>query len=143
MYIVVDTHVIISGLKYSASYTSQIIQAWHEERITIAVSSPILQELRAVLDYAYVAQRYHLTNDEKDMLVADIRLRAHYISQPPEVHVCRDPNDDMWFACAVAANAQYIVSKDKEILAIGEYQGIQTVKPGYFVEQVLKERQIA
>lgn len=26
-----------------------------------------------------------------------------------------------------------------DILAIGEYEGIKTVKPGYFVEQVLKK----
>jgi hypothetical protein len=35
------------------------------------------------------------------------------------------------------------VSKDKHILDIGNYQGINTVKPGYFVEQVLKARKAA
>lgn len=37
--------------------------------------------------------------------------------------MCRDPDDDKLFACAKAARADYIVSDDKDVLAVASYEG--------------------
>jgi predicted nucleic acid-binding protein len=47
---------------------------------------------------------------------------------------CRDPNDDKFFACVVAGNADYIVSEDEDILAIAEYEGVHTVRTAAFLK---------
>jgi predicted nucleic acid-binding protein len=47
--------------------------------------------------------------------------------------VVRDPNDDMIVACAVAAGADYIVTRDKDLLALGEYDGIAMIKREAFL----------
>ncbi|MHB8629027.1 MAG: putative toxin-antitoxin system toxin component, PIN family [Aggregatilineales bacterium] len=127
----------MSGATVSPSYTGQIIKAWYDDQIEIAVSDPTLRELRKVLDYPYAERRYHWTAEQKDAFVADVRLGAELTATVPEVDVCKDEDDNMWFACAEAAKAHYIVSKDEDILDVGEYKGIKTVKPGYFVWQVL------
>lgn len=41
--------------------------------------------------------------------------------------VSRDPNDDMFLATALAAGAEYLVSQDKDLLDLGEYQGTRIV----------------
>ena len=41
--------------------------------------------------------------------------------------VLRDPDDDHVLACALAANADLIVSGDGDLLALKEYQGISIV----------------
>ena len=41
--------------------------------------------------------------------------------------ICRDPKDDMLFECAVLANAELIVSGDKDVLQVGEYKGIRAI----------------
>lgn len=35
----------------------------------------------------------------------------------------------MILACAVAAHADYLVSRDKDLLVIGEYEGIEILGP--------------
>ena len=48
---------------------------------------------------------------------------------PPIAGVVRDPNDDMVIACALKAGANYIVTRDKDLLSLGAYEGIQIVTP--------------
>jgi predicted nucleic acid-binding protein len=47
--------------------------------------------------------------------------------------VCRDRDDDKFFACAIAGNADYIVSEDDDILAIAEYDGMRTIRARGFI----------
>ncbi len=65
--------------------------------------------------------------------VMDALAGAEMIADPPEISVCRDADDDVFFACAVAGHADYIVSEDEDILAIGEYEGVRTVRAAAFV----------
>lgn len=49
--------------------------------------------------------------------------------------VCRDPNDDMVLECAALAHADVIVSGDKDLLAVGEYQRIRILTPRAFLDE--------
>jgi predicted nucleic acid-binding protein len=53
------------------------------------------------------------------------------------MRVVRDPNDDAILATAIAARADYLVSRDKDLLSLGEYDGIKIVSPEAFL-QVLR-----
>ena len=43
-----------------------------------------------------------------------------------------DPDDDKILECAVAGNADYIVSGDSHLLDIEEYRGVEIVSPDEF-----------
>lgn len=48
-----------------------------------------------------------------------------------------DVDDDQVLACALAANAELIVSGDKHLLSLGsQYQGIQIVTPAQAAELI-------
>jgi predicted nucleic acid-binding protein len=47
--------------------------------------------------------------------------------------VCRDADDDKFFWCAAAASADYIVSEDRDILAVEEYEGSRTISAADFL----------
>jgi predicted nucleic acid-binding protein len=49
-----------------------------------------------------------------------------------------DPSDDKFLEAAVAGNASYVISGDKHLLKLSEYQGIQILKPRDFVQMYLK-----
>ena len=142
MLIVPDTHVLISGAALRPSYTGQIIRAWREKRLGVVTSELILIELRRVLNYPEVIAIHGWSDPERTAFVADVRAGAVMVSGATAVNICADPKDNKFFACALEARAAYIVSKDRHLLDVGVYQGIQTVKPGYFVNQVLKAGQI-
>lgn len=46
--------------------------------------------------------------------------------------VCRDPEDMPVLGTALAAQATLLITVDKDLLAIGAFQGIAIVKPGEF-----------
>ena len=48
----------------------------------------------------------------------------------------RDPKDDPYLAAALAAKAQFIVTYDKDLLAMGKPFGIEVLKPGAFLRKV-------
>jgi putative PIN family toxin of toxin-antitoxin system len=59
---------------------------------------------------------------------------AEVVENIPPIRVCRDQADDKFFACAVAGNADYIVSEDEDILAIAEYEGVKTIRAAAFLK---------
>ena len=140
MRIVIDTHVIFSGASFSSSYTGQIMQSWLKQReIEVAISPLILIELRRVIHYPFVMNRYHWTERQNELFLRTLCRKGVIVEAKTVISISKDKDDNMWFACAEAANAEYIVSKNDDILDVGEYKGIKTVKPGYFVEQVLPQ----
>jgi hypothetical protein len=53
---------------------------------------------------------------------------------PAITPVCRDPNDDHVLAAALAADADYIVTGDADLLALRTYQNIQIVTVRGFLD---------
>ena len=74
----------------------------------------------------------------------ELREAAVLVAGTTDVQVSRDPDDDKLFACAIEAEADFIVSMDKkDVLSVGEYQGIQTIHPTDFVRDILEEKKAA
>lgn len=58
----------------------------------------------------------------------------------PTLHVVADdPDDDKFLDCAVAAQAEIIVSGDEHLLSLGSFQGIQILTPAAFVVLLSQE----
>jgi predicted nucleic acid-binding protein len=45
----------------------------------------------------------------------------------------RDPNDDVILACAVAAEASHVATRDHNLLSLGAYENIAMVTPEAFL----------
>jgi len=55
------------------------------------------------------------------------------LSDLPEVRVVRDPNDDMILASAIAADADYLVTRDRDLLTLIRHEGIAVISPEAFI----------
>lgn len=70
-------------------------------------------------------------------------LVAHgeVVDAPPTLseQVCRDPDDDKFLACALAAAAPMAISGDRALLDTS-WRGIEVVTPRAFVDQHLVKR---
>ena len=64
---------------------------------------------------------------------------ATLVTDVPEVQIVRDQSDDMIVACALAAKADYIVTRDKDLLSIGRYRTVTMIAPEAFLH-VLRAR---
>ena len=56
-----------------------------------------------------------------------------------EVDVCRDPDDNKFVACAVDAQAIFVVSGDKDLLAVEHYDEVEIVTAKDFYERYISQ----
>lgn len=71
----------------------------------------------------------------KDEFLSELIACARLVLpvQKAEV-VFADPADDKFLECAVASNADYIVSGDHHLLNVREYEGFRIIKASKFLE---------
>lgn len=136
--VVLDSVVAVSSF-LTAGLTAELVLLC-EEKVDLYTAEKILQEIRYVLlAKPHIRNRYDYTATEVDVFVAYLQENSTIIEQLPEISVIeRDPKDDMIIACAVAASANYIVSRDRDLLDLGNYQHIQIVTPEDFMPTLRK-----
>jgi putative PIN family toxin of toxin-antitoxin system len=131
--IVLDTNVFVSGVFFSGP-PYQILKAWKDQKLQIVISLEILDE------YYRIGEELSVQFPETDLnpAIELVATKAELI-EGAMLHeaVCDDPDDDKFFACAIAGNADLIISGDKHLLKMSGYQGIKVVKPRQFVDEYL------
>ena len=70
--------------------------------------------------------------------------KSIFVTPITQLHIVKDdPNDDKFIEAAIEGHAELIVSQDKHLLKIKEYQNIKIVNPDEFlrlIEQQEKSR---
>jgi putative PIN family toxin of toxin-antitoxin system len=134
MRIVLDTNVFISGIFFTGP-PYEILKAWRDGRVQLLVSPSILDEYRRI--GGELALKFQGV-DLKAILDL-LTVQAEIVLAPSLPPVIRnDPTDDKFLEAAVAGNASHIISGDKHLLTLSEFQGIQILKPKGFVQRYLK-----
>ena len=132
---VLDTNVLVSGLLTGGGPPRQIVDAWLEGRFALVTSLYQAGELNHVLAYPRIASRLRLEETEREMILAALLSEAEVVPGRLQLPgVTRDPKDDAVVACAQEGGADYIVSGDRDLLVLQEYEGIRVVTPRQFVE---------
>ncbi len=132
---VLDTNVLVSGLIGEQGPPRQLIDAWLERRYTLVSSLYQAQELNHVLSYPRIARRLRLEATELDLILAALLSEAEITPGHLQLPgVTRDPKDDPLVACALEGKADYLASGDRDLLDLGEYEGIRIVSPHQLME---------
>jgi len=122
--VVLDTNVLVSGLAYPGSVPGRIVSAWRNGGIEVVLSRCILDELSRVLPRL---SRITLTTTEIRDLLDSLMFIADIVEPVAAVdEYLRDPADQPVLATWKAANAQYLISGDKDLLAVASSYPIVT-----------------
>jgi len=97
------------------------------DRYTLILSPEIIVEVLDVLHRSGLRRRFPQIDQVAVERALAIIEKAEVVEPTQRLSVCRDPADDKFFECAVAASAQYIVTEDQDILAVGEYRGAKPI----------------
>lgn len=129
MRLVLDINIAVSGLLWSGP-ASRLIEAAAERRIEVFVTTRLLEQLRSVLAREKFRQRLLLKQTTIDRTAARFRAIVTVV-EPFDIGapVVRDRDDLAILECAVAANADMIVSGDDDLLVLQEFRNIPIVKP--------------
>jgi len=69
---------------------------------------------------------FKFTEDRIHAVVYDLRRIAESVEISGELNVVQDdPDDDMFVECAIIGKAAFIISDDRHLRSLGEYQGIR------------------
>ncbi len=133
--IVVDASVLIRYLiKPSAAVRHLIEELWLNDDVVMVSSPELVAELEDVLTRDYI--RALIRPQERKALLNAIQIKAEILSPLGKVpSYTRDPKDDKFIACAVAGQASYVITVDKDILVLEKLGDLRMVTPYDFVER--------
>jgi uncharacterized protein len=118
--VVLDTNVLVSGLVYPASTPGRIIAAWQARSLGIVLSRHIIDEMVRVLP-----KLSH--NKRSEAEIRDLADSFWFLcdviepddTQDPDL---RDPKDQAVLATLTTSGADYLITGDKDLLALaGKY----------------------
>lgn len=98
----------------------------------MAVSQEILDEYRRVGE---ILAEERTTIDLNPILNFVIEHAKVYKPVKLKEPVCEDPDDDKFFACALASGSKIIINGHKHLLKVSGYEGIEVLKPHEFVDR--------
>lgn len=122
--VVLDTNVLVSGLAYPGSVPGRIVDRWRQAGLEVVLSHYILDELVRVLPRL---PRVQLAPTEIRDLVDSLMFMADLVEpDPAHDNALRDPNDQPILATFRSAKALYLVTGDKDLLALADTYPIVT-----------------
>lgn len=129
MKVVLDTNVFVSGVFFRGP-PYRILMAWRDGKLELVISSDILDEYSRIA--TILAEQFPHVNLQE--ILEFVEKEADFYDAPAlSEHVCDDPDDDKFLACALASETEIIVSGDKHLLRVSGYRDIEVLKPKAFV----------
>lgn len=129
--VVLDTNVLVSGVAYPLSIPGKILMAWRGGNLDIVLSHFILDEMARVLPRL---KRVGLNAAEIRDLTDSFMLMAEVVAPvASQDRKLRDDTDQQVLGTLCAAEADYLITGDKDLLALADRYPIVT--PAVFWER--------
>ncbi len=148
--VVYDCMIFLQGAARPNGPAAACLDLAQEGRVLLHLSAALLLEIRDVLTRPKIQRKYPvLTEDFVEVFLEKLLSRAVYFAEVPCVfHYERDPKDEPYLNLAIAVNAQYIVSRDRDLLDLmdaaradgrefrGRFPALAVVDPVSFLNRV-------
>lgn len=136
--VVIDTNIFVSGVLVEGGNPSIVLKAWKRaQKYQLFITEEIIQEILKVM---------HRLNVNADIIVDwDKAMRKNAISVAPTRKIeaiKEDPSDNKFLECAIEAQADYIVTGDKHLKRLNEFQGIKIVDARKFLDILARHKEL-
>jgi putative PIN family toxin of toxin-antitoxin system len=117
-FVVCDCMIFLQAVANENGPAAAVLRLLDQDAISLFVSEPILEEVRDVLSRAEVrARNKGITDARMYALLARLAEKAIAIKNvPEEFHYERDPDDEPYINLALTTRAQYLVTRDTDLL---------------------------
>jgi len=123
-----DTNVLLAAF-LTEGVCEKLLTRARKRHFDLITCPFILREFDRIL-----IKKFSATKQEKETALALIAEAVSDSVEPSEIPAgaCRDKDDDNVLACAMEAEAAYLVTGDKDLLHMKTYKGIRIVTPREF-----------
>ena len=130
MKIVLDTNIFISAFLWGGK-PREVLERVIEGKDILYISRPMIAELIEILR----RPKFKVDDEHLELFIREIEDIAEMVTVKERIRaLCRDVDDNAIVECAVAANAEYLISGDDDLLSLGTYRKIRIVTAGSYLE---------
>ena len=122
MKVVFDSNILIAALLLPGGRAEAAVANILDGVDDLVISRPIIHEVLSVL-----ASKFSRDKEELSRVAVVLGEMGQIVEPSRRLSVLRDEPDNRILECAVEGKAEAIVTGDKAMLAIGEYEGIRLV----------------
>lgn len=122
MKIVFDSNIYISAFIVPSSQAEKAIFKVIEENVSLMISKEIISEVLRVLADKFNREKEALSRTA--VYLSDV---ATVVKSNRKINILKDEPDNRILECAVAGRADLIVTGDKEMLRLKDFEGIKII----------------
>ena len=131
MMIVLDTHVIVSGILRPFSKAASILRLVTDGTVQLAYDLRLLSEYRDVLS----RPKFNITKENVEAFLTQVEQEGFLASvKPLEIHL-PNPDDEPFLEVALAGRVEAMVTGNKRHFPKKDYQGVKILSPAEFLEE--------
>jgi len=134
--VVLDTNIVVSALLQPLGPPAQVFVLAIGGAIQLCISGEIYAEYEEVLS----RPRFQRPEEVVAGTFQAIRDKSLWVRPTDTLHVCSDPDDDIFLECAQAARADYIVTGNLKHFPTS-WGGTRIVSPKDMLDLILSEGQ--
>jgi len=116
---VFDTNIYVSAFAIPGGRAAAALLKAVEGEVRLVISKPIIHELLDVL-----ARKFGRDAEELARVAVFLAELAEVVQPRRKVEMLSDDTDNRILECAIAGRADVIVTGDRAMLELGEYQGV-------------------
>lgn len=137
MRVVVDTNVAVSGLINPSGTPGAVVGAWKRRIYDWVLTPETLAELEDVLRRPKVARYMPKGSTRTERFLQRLSQTAVVVTRSAVLSIIpSDPAGDRFVEAAVAAGADFIVTGDRHLLELREFEGTRIVTPVEFLAEL-------
>jgi putative PIN family toxin of toxin-antitoxin system len=129
--VVFDTNIYISAFAIPGGNAEQAYLLALQGRFQLLTSVAILAEAATTLQ-----KKFDWSTEKTERLMTHLGKVAEVLRTQAHLHVLTDEPDNRVFECGVQAQADRIVTGDRQLLALKHYEGIAIVTLSYFLKEM-------
>jgi putative PIN family toxin of toxin-antitoxin system len=141
--VVLDTTVLVSAFLTGGEVSAELLRLARLKRFTVILSEEILKETRqSLLSKSHIRKKYPYTDGDVAVYLTGLREACLLVAAPPIAVITQDPKDNPILACALAAPAKYLISRDPHLLGLQEYEGVTILTPEAYMGLLREEKSV-
>ena len=130
--VVLDTNIIVSSaVMQKPGAARAVVLLWKRGFLQLVTSDAIIRE------YLLTLGRFVLSQRQMDSWARWFvhPTKTTRVTDPRNVRASRDPKDNPFLGAAITGGADFILTRDNDLLVLGSFEEIPILSPAEFLER--------
>ena len=135
--IVLDANQFVSAILKPDSNPGQILEMVRRREMDLLLSHPIISEISRVLSYPKLVTIHGMDYNTQTRFLRGLIIAGRIVNPEISVNIVTDdPTDNKYIECAVAGNADALITGDKHLLVLKAYENVPIITPAQWLQQI-------